>query len=137
VYGETANDFVPERWVGDSDTSSTPTEDDGSTTGESKIPISAWRAFERGPRNCIGQELANMEARVILACIMRRYDFVKVGLGEVETDEAGQPIMDQKGRYRTKSELINVSYHPVREIIQATYSLADNVHYLKVSNRHS
>lgn len=115
VYGDTANDFVPERWVGDSDTSSASTEDDGSTAGESKIPISAWRAFERGPRNCIGQELANMEARVILACVMRRYDFVKVGLGEVDTDAMGQPVMDRKGKYKTKSDLINVSYYPLSQ----------------------
>jgi hypothetical protein len=115
VYGDTANDFVPERWVGDSDTSSASTEDDGSTAGESKIPISAWRAFERGPRNCIGQELANMEARVILACVMRRYDFVKVGLGEVDTDDMGQPVMDRKGKYKTKSDLINVSYYPLSQ----------------------
>ncbi|KAF2031811.1 cytochrome P450 [Setomelanomma holmii] len=109
VYGETADDFIPERWTGDIDTSSATVEEDGSITGASKIPISAWRAFERGPRNCIGQELANLEARVILACVMRRYDFVKVGRGEVETDEKGQPIVDGKGKYRTKSELISVS----------------------------
>jgi cytochrome P450 len=108
VYGETASDFVPERWVGDSDTSGVTTEEDGSSAGASKVPVSAWRAFERGPRNCIGQELANMEARVILACVIRKYDFVKVGLGEVERDEAGDPIMDEKGRYKTKSELISV-----------------------------
>ncbi|RYP16986.1 hypothetical protein DL765_004828 [Monosporascus sp. GIB2] len=108
VYGETADDFVPERWVGDIDTSSATVETDGSTTGASKIPISAWRPFERGPRNCIGQELANLEARVILVCTMRRYDFVKVGYGEVETDEKGQRIVDEKGKYKTKSELLSV-----------------------------
>ncbi|KAJ4370504.1 hypothetical protein N0V83_005025 [Neocucurbitaria cava] len=107
VYGDTADDFVPERWIGDIDTSSATTDDNGSLTGSSKIPISAWRPFERGPRNCIGQELANMEARVILACVMRRYDFVKVGLGEVETDEKGKPIVDEKGKYKTKSELLS------------------------------
>jgi cytochrome P450 len=110
VYGETADDFVPERWVDDIDTSSETVDTDGSATGASKIPISAWRPFERGPRNCIGQELANIEARVILACTLRRYDFVKVGTGEVETDEKGQPIVDEKGKYRTKSELISVSF---------------------------
>jgi cytochrome P450 len=110
VYGETANDFVPERWVGDTDTSSTTVDKDGASTGASNIPISAWRPFERGPRNCIGQELANMEARVILACTMRRYDFIKVGRGEVERDEKGQPIVDEKGKYRTRSELISVSH---------------------------
>jgi cytochrome P450 len=110
VYGETADDFMPERWTGDVDTSSATVDEDGTTTGASKIPISSWRAFERGPRNCIGQELANLEARVILACVMRRYDFVKIGTGEVETDEKGQPIVDEKGKYKTKSELISVSF---------------------------
>jgi cytochrome P450 len=109
VYGETADDFVPERWVGDIDTSMATADDDGSLRDGDKIPISAWRPFERGPRNCIGQELANLEARVILACVMRRYDFVKVGVGEVETDERGLPMVDEKGKYKTKSELISVS----------------------------
>lgn len=110
VYGPTANEFVPERWTGDSDTSTATNADVGGTaTPTGKIPASAWRPFERGPRNCIGQELANLEARVILACVMRRYDFVKVGVGEVETDEKGQPVMDESGRCKTKSELISVS----------------------------
>ena len=109
VYGETAGDFIPERWLGDSDTSSATANDDGSSTGDSKIPSSAWRPFERGPRNCIGQELANIEARVILACVIRRYDFIKVGLGEVDTDSEGKPTVDEKGKYKTKSELVNVS----------------------------
>lgn len=110
VYGPTANDFVPERWTGDADTSSaTNSEASGTATPTGKIPASAWRPFERGPRNCIGQELANLEARVILACVMRRYDFVKVGVGEVLTDEKGQPVVGENGRYKTKSELISVS----------------------------
>lgn len=110
VYGSTANDFVPERWTGDSDTSmATNADENGMATPTGKIPASAWRPFERGPRNCIGQELANLEARVILACVMRRYDFVKVGVGEVVTDEKGQPVVDEKGKYKTKSELISVS----------------------------
>ncbi|KAH4109701.1 hypothetical protein HBH98_035150 [Parastagonospora nodorum] len=107
VYGDTADDFVPERWVDDIDTSSASVDADGSATGSSKIPISAWRPFERGPRNCIGQELANIEVRVILACTLRRYDFVKVGRGEIERDEKDRPIVDEKGKYRTKSELIS------------------------------
>ena len=35
----------------------------------------AWRAFEKGPRNCIGQELAMMEAKVVIALIVREVDF--------------------------------------------------------------
>jgi hypothetical protein len=40
---------------------------------------------------------------------MRRYNFIKVGAGEVEVDENGTPMVDEKGVYKTKSELFNVS----------------------------
>ena len=111
VYGPTANDFVPERWTGDADTTSA-TNVDAETAGEAggKIPPSAWRPFERGPRNCIGQELANLEAKTILACVVRRYDFVKIGVGAVVRDEKGEPVVDEKGKYVTESELLSVSF---------------------------
>ena len=106
VYGETKDDFVPERWLGDTDTSMETNVD----TKTGKIPPSAWRPFERGPRNCIGQELANLEARVILACAVRRYDFTKIGLGEIARDEKGQPILNEKGQFETTSQLYNVCF---------------------------
>ncbi|KAK3377436.1 cytochrome P450 [Podospora didyma] len=105
VYGETANDFMPERWLGDSDTSMEDKDTHSTGTDHKKIPASAWRPFERGPRNCIGQELANIEARVIIAVVARRYDIVKIGMGEVDLDEKGQPTLNEKGQYKVKSEL--------------------------------
>jgi len=45
----------------------------------------------------------------ILACVIRRYNFIKVDAGEVEVDEQGKPVVDEKGVYKTKSELFNVS----------------------------
>ncbi|RAH49986.1 cytochrome P450 [Aspergillus brunneoviolaceus CBS 621.78] len=95
VYGATKDVFRPERWLESSDHE------------KQKIPASAWRAFERGPRNCIGQELATLEVRVILACTVRRYEITKVGLGEVVRDEMGQPVMGAQGQFAARRELFN------------------------------
>ncbi|KIW70862.1 hypothetical protein, variant 2 [Phialophora macrospora] len=42
----------------------------------------AWRPFEKGPRNCIGQELAMMEAKVVIALIVKDIDFTAEFDGE-------------------------------------------------------
>lgn len=96
VYGDTADIWKPERWLGEEAKS---------------IPASAWRPFERGPRNCIGSELANLESRIIISVVARKYDFVKVGLGESVLDEKGLPALDGNGQYKVKSELYNVSHN--------------------------
>lgn len=96
VFGETANTFVPERWLQkDSDES---------------IPAAAFRAFERGPRNCIGQELATIEARVVMALVARHFDFLKVGTGAAIFDGAtGQSELDDHGQYKVAEKMYNVS----------------------------
>ncbi|KAH9827875.1 Cytochrome-P450, partial [Teratosphaeria destructans] len=38
------------------------------------VPEHGFRPFELGPRNCIGQELALIEARVVLALTARRFE---------------------------------------------------------------
>ncbi|KAK3328644.1 cytochrome P450 [Cercophora scortea] len=112
VFGESADVFVPERWLGDTSTSEEESAE-SEKGGQHTIPPTAWRPFERGPRNCIGQELANIEARVILATVARRYDFVKVGLGETALDARGMPVVDDEtGQYKVESELYNVSALP-------------------------
>ena len=114
VYGETSNDFVPERWLSNVRTSAASDNDHiagdvAHANGTGKEPQTSWRPFETGPRNCIGQELANLEARVILAFAVRRYDFTKIGLGEVKLDESSQPMLNGKGQYVVKEEPFNVS----------------------------
>lgn len=62
VYWKQPNDFLPERWlVGPEDP---------------LYPVKgAWRPFEYGPRNCIGQGLVMLELRVVLALTIREFDF--------------------------------------------------------------
>ncbi|KAK2615795.1 hypothetical protein N8I77_002522 [Diaporthe amygdali] len=94
VYGETANTFVPERWL--------------RHDAADSIPAGAWRAFERGPRNCIGQELATIEARVVMALVARRFDFSKVGIGAAILDGAtGQPEVGADGQYKVAEKMYN------------------------------
>ena len=111
VYGESADSFVPERWLGGAEDglSEKPSVDEADEVPDSrKIPAGAWRPFERGPRACIGQEFATIEARVIIAMVARRYDFTKVGLGEIIRDKEDQPMLDDYGQYKVKSRLYNV-----------------------------
>lgn len=96
VFGETANVFDPERWL--------------QPETADKIPPGAWKAFERGPRNCIGQELALIEARAVLAMVVRRYDFAKVGLGApIKSSTTGDSELDDYGRYKVEKEMYMVS----------------------------
>lgn len=60
-----ANDFVPERWLA---------RDEGDPLYPRRAK-NAFRPFELGPRNCIGQELAQMELRAALAMTVRELDF--------------------------------------------------------------
>ncbi|KAI8630457.1 cytochrome P450 71B25 [Xylariaceae sp. FL1651] len=55
--------FIPERWlVGAGHALSPPNKE-------------VWRPFGQGSRNCIGQELAVLEVTVILAMVLRSFDF--------------------------------------------------------------
>ena len=63
------NYFIPERFI----PSETPFPEAKLFTQAGK---EAWRPFEKGPRSCIGQELAMIESRIILALVARDFDFV-------------------------------------------------------------
>lgn len=103
VFGETANMFVPERWL--------------QKHTDDSIPAAAFRAFERGPRNCIGQELATIEARVVMALVARRFDFTKVGTGAAILDDAtGKLKLDSHGQYQVAEEMYNVSLPTVQPL---------------------
>ena len=52
--------FLPERWLVLADDSLYPTK-------------GAWRPFEHGPRNCIGQELTMIEMKIIMVMTLRQF----------------------------------------------------------------
>lgn len=61
TYWPRADNFLPERWLVGPD--------------DPLHPIKgAWRPFEHGPRNCIGQELAMLEMKVIMVLTVRKFD---------------------------------------------------------------
>ena len=61
-YWPQADSFLPDRWLVPKDHLLYPVK-------------GAWRAFELGPRNCIGQELAILEMKLALALTIRKFDF--------------------------------------------------------------
>jgi cytochrome P450 len=61
-YFPSPEKFIPERWM--------PAPDNFQ-----EIPKDAFRPFEKGPRDCIGQQLAILEMKIILAMTLRDFDF--------------------------------------------------------------
>jgi cytochrome P450 len=92
IFGPTRDLFDPARWLGE--------------RGK-QIPESAFRPYERGPRRCTGSELANLETKIVVACVARHFEFVKKGLGEVEMGEKGEVSVDETGRAVTKGRLFS------------------------------
>ena len=61
-YWPQPDSFIPERWL--------------TTENDPLHPVKgAWRPFEFGPRNCIGQELSVLEMKLALVMTIRKFDF--------------------------------------------------------------
>jgi cytochrome P450 len=80
IWGPDVHSFHPERWLTDS-------------SQTNPADREAFMAFAKGPRNCIGQELAMLELKMVLAMTIRQFDF-KEAFAEVEklkNDGSGYP----------------------------------------------
>lgn len=67
--------FIPERFIADE----TPFPEAELFRNSGR---DAWRPFEKGPRNCIGQELAMVELKLVVALTAREFDFILEYPGE-------------------------------------------------------
>lgn len=78
-WGEDVDVFRPERWI-DPETGTCLNRD-------------ANVAFSKGIRNCIGQELALLELRMVLAMTIAKFDFAAAfdELDELRNDGSGYP----------------------------------------------
>ncbi|KAF1806457.1 cytochrome P450 CYP5203 [Mucor lusitanicus] len=72
VWGADAKEFKPERWI---------SKTDGSLV---RVSPFQWSAFNAGPRICLGQNLAILEALVAIALIVKRYKFQQAPGHKVE-----------------------------------------------------
>ena len=61
-YFPSPDEFIPDRWIPGSDSFH-------------EIAKDAYRPFEKGPRDCIGQQLAMLEMKIVLALTLREFDF--------------------------------------------------------------
>lgn len=61
AYWPRPDDFLPERWL--------------VSKGHPLFPVEGtWRAFELGPRHCIGQQLALIELKLVLVMTARKFN---------------------------------------------------------------
>lgn len=63
------DNFRPERFL-----PATPADSSNSQAALTTFPPTAFRPFEHGPRNCIGQDLALLEIKIVLVLTLRAFD---------------------------------------------------------------
>ncbi|KAF9065733.1 cytochrome P450 [Rhodocollybia butyracea] len=67
VWGDNADKFIPERWI-----------EPGGVPPVDKLPRGPWNgvsSFSDGPQSCIGYRVAVLELKIILALLVRSFQF--------------------------------------------------------------
>lgn len=83
AYWKQPDDFLPERWLVE--------------PGNPLYPIKgAWRPFEHGPRNCIGQELAILEMKVIMVMTVRQFQ-IELMYDDLDRPKAKCTVYGERG----------------------------------------
>ncbi|RAL03307.1 cytochrome P450 [Aspergillus ibericus CBS 121593] len=92
-YWPKPHDFIPDRWLVEPGHALYP-------------PTGGWRPFERGARDCVGQNMAFLGIKITLAMVVREFDFESMyeewdrehpGFGEVRTMYGERAYLVAKG----------------------------------------
>ncbi|KAF6815607.1 AflN protein [Colletotrichum musicola] len=112
-WGMDAEDFRPSRFLEDWENSK-EAGGGGLDQQSPRMRHIAYRPFERGPRNCIGQELSMLEMRIVLVLTVRRFNFFKRGLDGVHEEEVydisrvvHSPVDRMKMRFEERTDESN------------------------------
>lgn len=77
TYWPQPEKFLPDRWL--------------VAPGDPLYPVKgAWRPFEFGPRNCIGQELAMMEMKIVLVMVLQEFN-IEIAYEELDRKSSRGP----------------------------------------------
>jgi cytochrome P450 len=87
------DEFIPERFL-------------PAPNNFQEIPKDAWRPFEKGPRACLGQELAMLEIKIALALTLRDFD-IEDGYEDWDRklgrEKPGETLGGKRGMFGEKS----------------------------------
>ena len=94
--------FIPERWLN--------REDGDDVSGRR----GAWRPFELGPRQCIGQELVMIELKIVMALTLRIFEVRSVydeldGLSSSHEPSSGKKKINHAGEERAYQVLVGTA----------------------------
>jgi cytochrome P450 len=91
-----AKSFIPERWL------------------DSKLPLKRYLVpFARGPRSCLGINLAWAELYLIVAMVFRRFDFDIAGVVRERDIDAARDVIMGVPRRDSKGVVVKVSENEI------------------------
>lgn len=81
VWGENADQFVPERWMSEN------------------VPSYAYYAFGAGPRMCLGMRMAMLENKLALARLLRKFSLKRSAETKKKIEFTGRVVLAPKSMY--------------------------------------